>query len=260
MMSVTITDQVAFVAFWLGFSRWMAVLMQLPLMDNVAVPGIVKILTSFVIAWAFHPLVAPAIRSEILAVGAENLWVLTMVHVGVGLVIGFLVKSFMSLFAATGTIITQQVGFASVSYFDPTQAQQSGPFEKLIQWVMIVLVLTSGALGPMFRGVVDSFFTVNSEGLGRMAQSHAYFTEIFKGVFTAAIMLAAPLLFANLLVNLVFGIVSRTIPQMNVLMVSFVVNIGLGLLLFIAVSGEFFEVGFNIYVEKLGQWFQFLAR
>lgn len=260
MMSATLIDQAAFAAFWLGFSRWLAVLMQLPLLDNVAIPGIMKVLTSFMIAWAFHPIVAPVIRQEIVAVGLDHLWLLTAMHVMSGLVIGFFVKSLMGLFSSAGTILTQQIGFAQVSYFDPTQAQQSGPFEKLIQWVMIVLILTSGALGPMFRGVVDSFFTVNSIGFERMATSHIFFSEIFKGIFTAAIMLAAPLLFANLLVNLVFGIVSRTIPQMNVLMVSFVVNIGMGLILFIAISGEFFELSFNLYVERLGQWFQFFSR
>lgn len=260
MMSATLIDQAAFAAFWLGFSRWMAVLIQLPLFDNVAIPGILKVLTSFMIAWAFHPVVFPALRAEIAAVGIDHLWFLTMLHVTFGLLIGFFVKSLMSLFASAGTIITQQVGFASVSYFDPTQAQQSGPFEKLIQWVMIILIITSGALGPMFRGVVDSFYTVNALGMERMLTSHIFFAEIFKGIFTASIMLAAPLLFANLLVNVVFGIVSRTIPQMNVLMVSFVVNIGMGLLLFIAISGEFFEVSFNLYVERLGQWFQFFSR
>ena len=260
MMSVAITDHVAFVAFWLGFSRWVAILMQLPLFDNTAVPNIVKVLASFVIAWAFHPLVAPAITAEVRAVGVDYLWLLTAVHATCGLVIGFFVKSFMALFASAGTIITQQIGFASVSYFDPTQAQQTGPFEKIIQWTMIVLILTSGALIPMFKGVTESFYTVNALNLDKMTQSHAFFGEVFKGIFTAAIMLAAPLLFANILMNLVFGIVSRTIPQMNVLMVSFVVNIGVGLLLFIAVSQEFFEVSFDIYVERLGQWFQFFAR
>ena len=260
MMSVAITDHVAFVAFWLGFSRWLTILMQLPLFDNIAIPGVVKILASFMIAWAFHPLVSPAIMAEVQAVGVEHLWLLTAVHVTCGLVIGFFVKSFMALFASAGTILTQQIGFASVSYFDPTQQQQSGPFEKSIQWVMIVLILTSGALVPMFKGVTESFYTVNSLNLDRMTQSYAFFGEVFKGIFTAAIMLAAPLLFANILMNLVFGIVSRTIPQMNVLMVSFVVNIGLGLLLFIAISDEFFHVSFDIYVEKLGQWFQFFAR
>jgi flagellar biosynthetic protein FliR len=260
MMNVTIVDHVAFVAFWLGFSRWLAILMQLPLFDNTAVPGIVKVLASFVIAWAFHPLVAPAIIAEVHAVGVQHLWLLTAVHVGCGLVIGFFVKSFMALFSSAGTILTQQIGFASVSYFDPTQAQQTGPFEKIIQWTLIVLILTSGALVPMLKGVTESFYTVNSLNLERMATSHIFFSEVFKGIFTSAIMLAAPLLFANILMNLVFGIVSRTIPQMNVLMVSFVVNIGLGLILFIAISDEFFKVSFDIYTERLGQWFQFFSR
>ncbi|MFP5458823.1 MAG: flagellar biosynthetic protein FliR [Bacteriovoracia bacterium] len=260
MMSVAITDQVAFVAFWLGFSRWLAILMQFPLFDNTAVPGIIKVLASFVIAWAFHPLVSPAIVSEVRAVGAQHLWLLTASHVTCGLVIGFLVKSLMSLFTSAGTILTQQIGFASVSYFDPTQAQQTGPFEKIIQWTLIVLILTSGALVPMFKGVTESFYTVNTMNMGKMAESHVLFTEIFRGIFTAAIMLAAPLLFANILMNLVFGIVSRTVPQMNILMVSFVVNIGIGLILFIAVSDEFYRVSFEYYIARLGEWFQFFSR
>ena len=75
---------------------------------------------------------------------------------------------------------------------------------------------------------------------------------------TAAV-LAGPLIFANLLMNLVMGIVARTVPQMNVLMVSFVVNIGLGLLLFLGIAEEFFQVSFDLYVEKLGEWYQFLS-
>jgi flagellar biosynthesis protein FliR len=260
MMNIGIIDHVAFVAFWLSFSRWTAILMQLPLFDNTAVPSIVKIVASFIISWAFHPLVSPAIIAEVKAVGVEHLWLLTAMHVMCGLVIGFFVKSLMALFSSAGTILTQQIGFASVSYFDPTQAQQTGPFEKLIQWTMIVLILTSGALIPMFKGVTESFFTVNTVNLEKMVSSHVFFSDVFKGIFTAAIMLAAPLLFANILMNLVFGIVSRTIPQMNVLMVSFVVNIGVGLILFIAVSEEFFQVSFDIYVERLGQWFQFFSR
>ncbi len=43
---------------------------------------------------------------------------------------------------------------------------------------------------------------------------------------------------------------------MNILMVSFVVNIGIGLLVFFAISEEFFHVAYTMYVERLGEWFQ----
>jgi flagellar biosynthetic protein FliR len=41
-------------------------------------------------------------------------------------------------------------------------------------------------------------------------------------------------------------------------MVSFVVNIGLGLLVFASSSEEFFQMAFKMYTDQLGQWFQFV--
>lgn len=259
-MNVSLTNDVVFLAFWLSFARWSAVLIQLPIFDNQSVPGILKILGSVIISYAFFPAVQGTLVAEINSVGRGNIWVLMMFHTATGLIIGFLVKSIMSLFVATGSILTQQIGFASVSYFDPTQGQQVGPFERIIEWTMIILVLTSGALVPMFKGVYESFFTVSFLNADKMLKTPEYFVLFFKSAFTAAVLLGGPLIFANLLMNLVFGIVARTVPQMNVLMVSFVVNIGLGLLLFLGIAEEFFQVSFDLYVEKLGDWYQFLSQ
>lgn len=259
-MNLALTNDVAFLAFWLSFARWSAVLVQLPIFDNLSVPGLVKVLGSFLISFAFFPSLQGTLVAEINAVGRENIWVLMMFHTTAGLIIGFLVKSIMGLFVATGSILTQQVGFASVTYFDPTQGAQIGPFERIIEWTMIILVLTSGALTPMFKGVYDSFFTVNFSDPSKLVQTPEYFVLFFKSAFSAAVLLGGPLIFANLLMNLVFGIVARTVPQMNVLMVSFVVNIGLGLLLFLGIAEEFFQVSYDLYVEKLGDWYQFLSQ
>src|SRR3989344_2753241 len=120
-MNFTIADHTAFLAFWLSFSRWIAVLFQLPLFDNVAVPNLVKVLASFVISFAFFPDLRGTLVAEINMVGVDNIWILMMFHTTTGLIIGFLVKSIMTLFVSAGSILTQQIGFASVSYFDPTQ-------------------------------------------------------------------------------------------------------------------------------------------
>lgn len=259
MMNISLADQQVFLAFWIGFSRWIAVLFQIPLFDNQSVPQLVKILSSFLIAFAFFPSLQGTLLAEVKLVGVDNIWLLLMFHTTTGLIIGFLVKCIMSLFVAAGSILTQQVGFSSVSYFDPTQGQQVGPFERLIEWTLIILVISSGALVPMFKGVYESFFSVNFLNADKMLKTPEYFVLFFKSAFSASILLAGPLIFANLLMNLVMGIVARSVPQMNVLMVSFVVNIGLGLLLFLGISEEFFQVSFDLYVEKLGDWFQFIS-
>lgn len=258
-MDVTLSDQTTFLAFWLCFSRWIAVLFQLPLFDNLSVPNIVKVLTSFLIAFAFFPELKGTLIAEVNSVGVDNIWVLIMFHTFTGLIIGFLVKSIMSLFVAAGNLLTLQIGYSSVSYFDPTQGQQVGPFERLVEWTLLILILSSGALVPMFKGVFQSFSTVGFSNADKILKTPEYFVLFFKSAFSSSVLLAGPLIFANLLMNLVFGIVARTVPQMNVLMVSFVVNIGLGLLLFLGIAEEFFQVSFDLYVERLGDWFQFLT-
>ena len=97
-MNVTITDQTVFLAFWLGFSRWVAVLIQLPIFDNVVIPNIVKVLASFLVSFDFFPYLKGTLVAEVNMVGVDNIWMLTMFHTCTGLIIGFLVKSIISLF------------------------------------------------------------------------------------------------------------------------------------------------------------------
>lgn len=258
MINVSITDYSMIIAFWLCFTRWVAVMFQLPVFDNTAVPTLVKILTSLVVTFTFFPITQGVMLKEIASVGISNFWYLTIFNTVVGLAIGFLVKSILSLFIAAGSVMTQQIGFAAISYFDPTAASRVGPFEKIIQWTIIVMIISTGALLPMFKGVLSSFNTISILSLGNFSNIHIFYHSFFKGVFGAAFLLATPILFTNLLLNLVMGIVARTIPQMNILMVSFVVNIGIGLLVFFAISEEFFQVAYKMYVDRLGEWFQFI--
>jgi len=258
MMTITIVDQIQLIAFWLCFTRWLTIMFQLPLFDHNAVPFIVKVLTALIVSYAFFPMVRETMILEVTNAGVENFWWLTMFHAIIGLTIGYLVKSIMTVFLAAGTLMTQQIGFTSVSYFDPNYVSRVGPFEKIIHWTLLIMILSSGALLPMFKGILVSFSSITWMSIGKFASAPIFFQEFFKFLFGTALMLAAPILFSNLLLNLVLGIVARTIPQMNILMVSFVVNIGIGLLIFLAISEEFFHVAYRIYVEKLGEWFQFI--
>ena len=95
--------------------------------------------------------------------------------------------------------------------------------------------------------------------IGKMAHSTEFFMLMFKSIFISSLMLATPMIFVNIVINSVMGIVSRAVPQMNVISVSFAVNIGLGLLVFVAGSEEFFQTCFRLYTEKLGMWFQFVS-
>jgi flagellar biosynthetic protein FliR len=259
VLNIQIHDHNVLVAFWLVFTRWLAIMMQLPLFDNVAVPMLVKILTTLLLSYAFFPMVEAGMVRDVVLAGDMAFWTLTIFNTVVGLVIGFFVKAIMSTFVAAGAIITQQVGFAAVRYFDPQSSEQIGPFEQLIQWTMLIIIVSSGAMLPMFKGALSTFHSIHAYGFARLAQSPEFYIEMFKSIFLASLLLSTPMIFTNMLIMAVLGIISRTVPQMNIIMVSFVLNIGLGLLVFAAGSGEFFQVAFKFYTEQLGRWFQFVG-
>ena len=258
MIDISVIDYTVLIAFWVSFSRWLAIIFQLPIFDNTSIPFVVKVLSSLLISYTFFPIVEAQMVAEVMKAGIESFWYLTIFNVVVGLMIGFLVKTIMTLFVAAGSIMTQQIGLSSISYFDPTFVSRIGPFEKLIQWTVLIMILTTGALVPMFKGVLNSFFSISMNDVGNFANIHVFYHSFFKGVFSSAFLLATPILFTNLVLNMVMGIVARTIPQMNILMVSFVVNIGIGLIVFFAISEEFFHVAYQMYVDRLGDWFQFV--
>lgn len=242
MVSFEITDPVTLIAFWLVFTRWMAILIQLPLFDNVAVPTVVKALSALLISYTFFPFLQGQMESEVRAIGEEHFWLMTIYSSLIGLSIGYVVKSIMNIFISAGSIITQQIGFAAIRYFDPASSTQIGPFEQLMQWTMLVMVISSGALIPMLNGVYLSFFNITMVAPGDLSQMPGFFIQFFKSIFISGILLASPLIFINILLMSVLGIIARTVPQMNIIMVSFAVNIGMGLLVFTATSDEFFHV------------------
>ena len=253
------TDFSAVLCFWLIFTRWLTIIFQLPLFDNSSIPGVVKALFCLVVSYAFYPMLKGEVMKDIAYIGVENFWALTIFYAGFGLILGHLVKTLMNLFTAAGAVITQQIGFGAVSYFDPQSATRVGPFEIMIQWTMLVIIISSGALLPMFKGIFNSFSAIHVYDLGHLAKSAEVFTELFKNLFLSSLLLASPIIFTNMLITGVLGIIARTVPQMNVIMVSFVVNIGIGMFVFAASSTEFFNTAFKIYTENLGLWFNFIG-
>lgn len=258
MIDISIVDPNELLAFWLCFAKWMVAMMLLPIFDEVAIPSTVKGLVSLVVSYALFPFVKSFIIQDILLVGASNFWLLTIYYVITGLLVGFLVKIILSIHLSAGAIISQQIGFGGVTFFDPTFMTQVGPFEKLLRITVVMLLIASGALLPMFKGILLSFDSMSIGNISQFKNFYDFFNLFFKKLLISSLLLASPIIFTNLLINMILGIVSRMVPQLNVMVISFVANIGLGLFVFYLISSEFFQAAYKVYINELGDWFQFI--
>jgi len=259
VINLTVTDINELIAFWLVFCRWSGIIFQLPLFDQVGVPGVLKVLFGIAVSWCFYPSVSIFVLQDISIVGKDNFWVLSAFYVAVGLMAGFLSRIILQIFNSAGSIITQQVGFGAVRYFDLSIGDQVGPFEKFINTTVVTMIVIGGGLYPLFKGSFMTFETMNFLSFSQVKGIVPFALYLFKSVFNTAIILAMPLIVTNIVVMTLLGIIARAVPQMNVLMVSFVLNISLGLFVFILSGEEFYLASINFYSKFIGDWLLFFS-
>lgn len=258
MISLQVTDQIQLFAFWLCFTRVIACFMNFPIFEDTAIPMIVKILTGLVISYAIFPTVSSSILLDISQYGQNSFVMLTIYYGLSGLVISYIVKIVSSVVLSSGTIMSQQMGLGNISLYDPTSMSPITPIEKLFRWTLILMIFSSGALLPILQGMVLSFEKLTVLNLEHIKSLHHFFFDYFKSLFTVAIMLSAPILFTNILLNFILGIISRVVPQINVIMLSFILSVFVGLSVFYLIGEELYTVAFDQYLKILGDWFLFV--
>lgn len=259
MITVSISDLQQLTVFWLVFTRCLATLFQFPIFDTFSIPSIIKILFSFVVAYCFYPKVSGIVLTDMELLGEHAFWFLTIFYTLVGIFIGFMLKVIMDIFLIGGTIVTQSIGFSAVRYFDPSFLQRIGPFEIYINWIILLLILISGALTPMFKGLYLSFWGMSFQNFSEWKFNYSIIFEFFKMIFNSGILISIPIMVINILITIVMGLSTRMIPQFNVLVLGFILNIGIGLIVFIIISNEFFTICFSMYKEFLEKWFQMIV-
>ena len=82
----------------------------------------------------------------------------------------------------------------------------------------------------LIRALLESFRVAAPGGVGLAAAGVAGAIGLAGDIFVLGARIAAPILIVLLLTNGALGVLARTIPQLNVFVVGFPVNVGVGLL------------------------------
>ena len=182
MINFSVTDINSLIAFWLIFCRWSGIVFQLPVFDQVGVPAILKVLFSIAISWCFYPFLSIYPLNDLQFLGKDNFWILSIFYVAVGLIVGFLSRIILQIFNSAGSIITQQVGFGAVRYFDLSIGDQVGPFEKFINITVVTMIVIGGGLFPLFKGSFISFETMNFMSVVNVKGIIPFMLYLFKSI------------------------------------------------------------------------------
>lgn len=250
MITLTTGQVEAWLAAWLWpFVRIGACLMVAPVFSAGFVPARLRLVLAGAIALAIAPLLPPL--PQVSPFSGEGL-IITLQQVLIGVAIGFVLQIAFDALAMGGQLLANTMGLSFAFNVDPlrgTGAPVVGQFYTLI--ATLTFLALNGHLA-IVQALVDGFTTlpVGIDGLGPEGywQIVGWGTALFRG----ALMVALPGLTALLIVNLAFGVVSRTAPTLNLFAIGFPVTL-IGGLLIILLGLPAMQAGFiTLMRETLG--------
>ncbi|MBX9792209.1 MAG: flagellar biosynthetic protein FliR [Pirellulales bacterium] len=191
-----------------------------PLFGARVVPVRVRALIALALAVAVAPASASSVVPDqpatyVLAAAAE---VLIGVALGVGL------RSLFVAMQLAGGIISLTSGLNLADVYNPDANEHTPLVAHFFELVSVTLFVAIGGHRLLVAGLLDTFTALPPGRVGVDRSTVGLLTSLAGESLSLALAVAAPALAALLLASLIVGLVSRTLPQLNLLVVGFGLN------------------------------------
>ncbi len=213
------------VAFVLLATRFGALLLMTPPLGGGAVPPMVRVAIVVALAACFSPLVPAPVQGwslwQIVAAMAGEAALGATMALGLGLA--------FAAFSVGARVLDTQIGFGIGQVFDPSTRQQMPILTGAFAQLALVLFFSSDAPHGMLRGVVLS---IQAYPPGSAWSARSAFVPVVgqvAGLFSLGFAMVAPVVFCLLLVEMGLGVISRSLPQMNMFVMSLPIKVLVGL-------------------------------
>lgn len=210
----------------LVFARMGAILMLLPGIGEMAVPGRIRLSFALAFSLAVGPLIAPQLPPvpETMA----GLAGLITVEIVIGLMIGAGARFLMAAAAIAGQIIAYQTGLAMAQAFDPIQGQSGALPAQFFNLLFLVLIFATNIHHMLLQAAAGSYALMPAGEAPMWGDAAQWALGLFIDSFVIAVRIASPLIAFGLIFYLGLGVLSRLMPQAQIFFIAMPLNIMIG--------------------------------
>lgn len=210
------------------FLRVSAMLSVFPVFSAANFPVQLRLALGALMAALVGPTLPPAPASE-------DFWGLIgvmSVEVGIGLTLGFVCRMVFFALDMAGAIIGTEIGLAMPSSLNPVSGTQSAAPASILYYLAAMLWLSLDMHHWMLAAFQKTyrFLPIGGAHLPEMLMTDMVART--GQTFWIALQLAAPIMAVSFIISLVFSVLGRAVPQMNVFAESFFIRILVGLTVF----------------------------
>ena len=125
----------------------------------------------------------------------------------------------------------RQMGFAIANVMDPTTGEQSLPIGLLFETCFMLLFLTARGHHLLVLAINSSFQAFPLASMPNIGMLTNGLIRAGTAMMVFSMKLAGPVIAAFVVLSVLLGVIARVLPEMNILVMSFPLRIGLGLLM-----------------------------
>lgn len=221
--------------FGLVFARVGSMIMVMPGLGEAALSPRLRLAFALLTAFCIAPTVASTLPALDPTVGGVAFAVLK--EVLIGLMIGTILRLFMSSLAMAGEIISIQTTLAFAQTSNPMQAQPSASITTFLTLTALTLIFVTNLHHSFLLAMAKSYSLFAPLKPLPLQDTVTLAIQTVSQSIALGVQLSAPVIVFSLVLNIATGLVGRVMPQFQIFFVATPLSVLLGLsLLALSVS------------------------
>ena len=241
------------VQFMAVLSRVGGILLGFPLFRGGNVPMRIKIIIIVAISVILIPTLPPEWSAESMDYYFDTLGMTSLLisDLLIGLTVSLCIFFMMEVTNLAGGFLSSNIGYGAAQQFDPSTGAQSNSLSVMLGQIFIVYFLSLNMhLG--FISILGSSFATLPPGHIILTPDHLTSIITISGdVFIYSFQLSMPVIAVMFVINVAMGIIARFGEDFQVLMLSFPLRLGVGLMILILLMPVFLEIFSQLSEEML---------
>jgi flagellar biosynthetic protein FliR len=222
-------------------ARVSGILFTAPVYGSSSVDVRLRLFFSFILGYILY-----SIRGDVTLENIDTvlLFIILIKELLIGIAMGVLGQFIFAGVQLGGQIVGFQMGFAVVDVIDPQSNIQASIIAQFQNILMILIFLSIGGHLLIIKAIAYSFEVVRLGSFVFSDTTYFFIVKLFANIFIIAIKLVAPIFVTMLITHAVMGLIGRLVPQINLLIVGFPLQIAVGMIMLIF-SMQLFYVAFE---------------
>lgn len=222
--------------FFIIFARLGTALIIFPALSDPAISPRIRLLFALAASLALFPALEPGLPGlPATTSGTLNLIGGELIY---GLLMGISARLMFMAMSLAGELIAFMAGFQSATLFDPASGSSTTAPTLFLTLVAGMLIFALNLHHQLIDALVLSFTAFPPGGPLPASESILQAVlKVFEIAFTLGVQIAAPVVAAGLLANLMFGVFNRLIPQLQIFFITIPLSLTLGMLILGASMG-----------------------